>query len=358
MRRRDSKTIQIGHEWMGGQAPITIQSMTNTDSADAEETIRQILRLEQAGCEIVRISIYNEASAAAIRTIKDRIHIPLVADIHFDYRLAISAIENGIDKLRINPGNIGQEKNVKKLVDCAKRAHVPIRIGVNAGSLKREIQNRFGGATSEALVESAQEHVRILENEQFEDIVVSIKASDVIRTVEANRLLAKQIPYPIHIGVTEAGLGQMAMIKSAAGVGALLLDGIGDTVRISITGDPEQEVQAAWNILRALGIRKRGIEIVSCPTCGRTGKNDLEAIVKEVEARLPNTEHYMKIAIMGCVVNGPGEAAEADMGVAFAADQCVLFLKGKRIKTMERNQAVVVLIEEATKYLNGFVSDQ
>ena len=351
MERRKSKALQIGTQAMGGDAPIPIQSMTNTDSANVEATTQQILALEKAGCEIVRLSIYNEASAAAIRSIKAQIHIPMVADIHFDYRLAIAAIENGIDKLRINPGNIGHEKNVKKLVDCAKQAHIPIRIGVNAGSLKKEIYRRFGGATSEALVESALEHVRILENENFEDIVVSIKASDVMRTVEANRLLAQRIPYPLHIGVTEAGLGQMAMIKSAAGVGALLLDGIGDTVRISITGDPVQEAHAAWNILRALGIRKRGIEIVSCPTCGRTGENDLEAIINEVEARLPDTDRYLKIAIMGCVVNGPGEAAEADMGVAFAADRCVFFLKGERVKTVPREQAIALLIEEATRYL-------
>lgn len=353
MERRNSKQVRLGDVFIGGNAPISIQSMTNTDTADAIATITQILQLEANGCEIVRISVYNEASAAAIREIKETTHIPLVADIHFDHRLAIQSMENGIDKLRINPGNIGGESKVRELVACAKSTHTPIRIGVNAGSLQHELIAKYHGVTAEAMVESAMQHIALLEKEGFEDIVVSLKASDVIRTVEANRLLAKKVDYPIHIGVTEAGLGHMAVIKSSAGVGTLLLEGIGDTIRISITGDPVQEVIAGWDILRALGIRKRGIEIISCPTCGRTGLFDLAQIVREIEEQLPTTEQSMKIAVMGCVVNGPGEAAEADLGIAFASDRCVLFSKGKKIKTALREEAIPLLLKEVQLQLNN-----
>lgn len=353
MERRESKQVQVGNVFIGGNASISIQSMTNTDTADASATIEQILQLEENGCEIVRISVYNEASAAAIREIKQKTHIPLVSDIHFDYRLAIQSIENGIDKLRINPGNIGGALKVRELVACAKAAKIPIRIGVNAGSLQRELISKYQGAPAEAMVESALQHIKLLEKEGFEDIVVSLKASDVLRTVEANRLLAEKVPYPIHIGVTEAGLGNMAMIKSSAGVGTLLLEGIGDTIRISITGDPIQEVVAGWDILRALGMRKRGIEIISCPTCGRTGMFDLAQIVHEIEGKLPKTEHAMKIAVMGCIVNGPGEAAEADLGIAFASDRCVLFSKGEKIKTAPREEAIALLLNEVQLQLKN-----
>lgn len=351
IQRQKTKCIHVGDQSMGGDAKILIQSMTNTDTADAEATAAQINRLEKAGCDLVRISVYNQASAEAIPIIRKKTNIPLVADIHFDYRLAMQAIENGVDKLRINPGNIGDERKVRALVDCAKSAHIPIRIGVNAGSLEKDILARYGAPTSEALVESALRHVRILEREGFDDIVVSIKASDVVRTVEANRLLSKQIDYPLHVGVTEAGLGAMAMVKSSMGIGSLLLEGIGDTIRISITGDPVQEVEAGWNILRALGLRQRGAEIISCPTCGRTGPFDLADIVESIEQQLPAITKPIKIAVMGCVVNGPGEASEADVGLAFAVDQCVLFANGEKKAILKREEGIPALLAEVEQWM-------
>lgn len=320
--------------------------MTNTDTRDVDSTVAQILRLQDAGCDIVRASVYDEACAKAISAIKSRIGIPLVADVHFDHRLAILAVENGVDKLRINPGNIGGQAKVRELVAAAKAHRVPIRIGVNAGSLQKNLLEQYGGATAEAMVESAIEHVRLLEAEGFDDIVVSLKASDVKKTVEACRLAAKSIPYPQHIGVTEAGLGESALIKSAAGVGALLIDGIGDTIRVSITGDPVQEVDAGIEILRALGVRKQGIEIVSCPTCGRCGVEDMAAVVHRVRAELPATNRYLKLAIMGCVVNGPGEAKDADLGIAFGPTGCVLFCGGEKLCTAEKETGIARLIEE------------
>lgn len=352
IKRRKSRPVKLSSLQIGAEAPITIQSMTNTDTADAKATIQQILRLEEAGCEIVRVSVPNENSAKTIKEIKNNIHIPLVADIHFDYRLAIKAIENGIDKLRINPGNIGSEAKVQELVSIAKERKIPIRIGVNAGSLKKEILRKYGWPSAEALVESALEHVVILEKLSFEDIVISIKASDVKRTVEANRMFAEKTPYPLHIGITEAGLGQMAMIKSAAGLGTLLMEGIGDTVRVSITGDPIQEVEAGLNILKALGIREQGIEIISCPTCARTGKNDLAAVVHEIEEKLPaKVNKKIKIAVMGCIVNGPGEAAEADLGIAFASEKAMLFSHGEKIALLPREEAISALLQELEKHL-------
>ena len=347
---RNTKQVIAGDTAIGGGAPITIQSMTNTDTADVNATVEQILRLEEAGCEIVRSSVYNEDCVAAISEIKKRIHIPLVADIHFDYRLAIGAMEHGVDKLRFNPGNIGGEDKVRLLVDCAKANNVPMRIGVNGGSLEKELLRKYGGPTPEALVESALAHAAILEKQNYYDSVISIKSSSVKDTVEAYRLISAKCDYPLHIGVTEAGGGEMALVKSAAAMGALLVDGIGDTMRISMTGDPVQEIHAAKAILKAVGIRKEGIEIVSCPTCGRTC-TDLLAAVHQVEKALPQDKGYLKVAVMGCVVNGPGEAREADIGIAFGRGGCALFKKGEHFKTVPLEGAVDALIAEAMAIL-------
>ena len=322
-----SKAIKIRDIYIGGGHPVTIQSMTNTDTRDAEATAAQILRLEEAGCEIVRFSVYDEDCAAAIPRIKALTHIPLVADIHFDHRLAIAAIENGVDKVRINPGNIGSEAKVRELVACAKDRGIPIRIGVNGGSLEKDILAKYG-VTAEGMVESALSHAAILERCGFYDIVLSLKASTVKKTVEAYRTARERSPYPLHLGVTEAGMGEAALVKSAIGIGALLVDGIGDTVRVSMTGDPVQEVYAAKRILSAAGARSDGVEIVSCPTCGRT-RVDLKSIVEKVEASLPNANKPLKVAVMGCAVNGPGEAREADIGIAFGSVNAVVFKKGE-----------------------------
>lgn len=338
--------VTAGGVKIGGGAPVTVQSMTNTDTRDVLSTVEQINKLEKAGCEIVRISVYDEECAQAIPEIKNKISIPLCADIHFDHRLALQSIENGIDKLRINPGNIGGQIKVKELVAAAKMHHVPIRIGVNAGSLQKELLAKHGEANAQAMAESAMEHVRMLEDEGFYDIVLSLKASDVRRTVEACRSIYKMVQYPQHVGVTEAGMGESALIKSAAGIGALLVDGIGDTIRVSITGDPVQEVVAGLHILRALGIRKQGIEIISCPTCGRCSA-DLPAVIEEVKNNLPETDRYFKLAIMGCVVNGPGEASDADLGIAFGPTGCILFKNGLKLCMESRSTAVARFIDEA-----------
>ena len=346
---KNTRKVMAGAVQIGGGAPVTIQSMTNTDTADATATADQILALEEAGCEIVRCSVYNEACAKAIPEIKRRIHIPFVADIHFDWRLAIAAMENGADKLRFNPGNIGGEENVKRLADCAKAHRVPMRIGVNGGSAEKELLHKYGGPKPEALVESALKHIGLLERQGYYDMVVSIKSSSVPDTVEAYRLMSKKCDYPLHIGVTEAGGGEMALVKAAAAMGALLVDGIGDTMRVSMTGDPVQEVYAAEKILKAVGLRKEGVEIVSCPTCGRTCTDLLSAanrVERELSEIIPKGRH-LKVAVMGCVVNGPGEAAEADIGVAFGKGGCALFRGGKLFKTVPLEAAVDELIAEA-----------
>ena len=346
---KKTRKVMAGAVQIGGGAPVTIQSMTNTDTADAIATADQILALEEAGCEIVRSSVYNEACAKAIPEIKSRIHIPLVADIHFDWRLAIAAMENGVDKLRFNPGNIGGEENVNRLVDCAKAHHVPMRIGVNGGSAEKELLRKYGGPKPEALVESALKHVRMLEKQSYYDMVISIKSSNVPNTIEAYRLMSRECDYPLHIGVTEAGGGEMALVKAAAAMGALLVDGIGDTMRVSMTGDPVQEVYAAKEILKAMGLRKEGVEIVSCPTCGRTCTDLLSAanrVEHELSSLIPKGK-YLKVAVMGCIVNGPGEAAEADIGVAFGKGGCALFKGGKLFRTVPLEAAVDELIAEA-----------
>lgn len=326
--KKTTRTVLVGGIPIGGGAPVTVQSMTNTDTRDVEATVGQILRLEKAGCQIVRASVYDAQCAEAIGPIRKRIHIPLVADIHFDHRLAIAAVENGVDKLRINPGNIGSAAKVRELVAAAKDHGVPVRIGVNGGSLQKELLRRYGGPTPGALVESALSHVVLLEREGFYDTVISIKSSSVATTVKANRLLSEKVDYPLHLGVTEAGAGTEAVVKAAAGLGALLLSGIGDTVRVSITGDPVAEPETAIGILRAIGLRKGGVEIISCPTCGRC-KVDLASIVEEVKQSLPDTDASLKLAVMGCVVNGPGEAREAELGIAFAPGGCMVFQKGE-----------------------------
>ncbi len=331
MARKVTRQVHAGPVAIGGGAPVSIQSMTNTDTRDVAATTEQILQLEAAGCEIARVSVYDMECAKAVEGIRSRIHIPLVADIHFDYRLAIAAIEHGVDKLRFNPGNIGSVQKVRELTACAKAHSVPIRIGVNGGSLEKTLLAEYGGPTPQAMVESALKHIAILENEGFYDIVISLKASNVPDTVTAYRMMAARVDYPLHIGVTEAGMGELAVVKSAMGLGALLLDGIGDTLRVSLTGDPVQEVHAASAILQAAGLRRSGVEIVSCPTCGRCG-TDLQAAVCNVQSRLQGFQGYLKIAVMGCAVNGPGEAKEADMGIAFGkSGNAVLFQKGEQI---------------------------
>lgn len=334
---------------IGGDSPVTIQSMTNTDTRDAVKTTEQILQLESAGCEIVRFSVYDEQCAEAIPFIRAHTHIPLVADIHFDHRLAIAAIENGIDKVRINPGNIGSEAKVRELVAAAKDRRIPIRIGVNGGSLEKDVLEKYG-VSAEAMLESAFKHIAILERCGFYDIVLSLKASTVKKTVEANRLAREKTPYPLHLGITEAGMDEAALVKSSVGIGSLLLDGIGDTIRVSLTGDPLREVHAARHILNAVGLRSEGVEVVSCPTCGRT-RVDLASIVAKVRDSLPDTKRPFRIAVMGCAVNGPGEAREADMGIAFGINNAVVFKKGERLYSDKLPCVIDRFIDDVKKEL-------
>jgi len=345
-----TKQILVGGVPIGGGAPVSVQSMTNTDTRDVEATVAQIERLTEAGCNIVRSSVYDLKCAKALRDIKSRIHIPIVADIHFDYRLAIAAMENGADKLRFNPGNIGDESRVKAVVDCAKTHHTPIRIGVNAGSIEPALRQKYGGPTTEAMIESALKHVTILEREGFTDIVLSLKASNVRDTVDAYRAVSKRVNYPLHVGVTETGDVASGIIKSAAGIGALLLDGIGDTIRVSLTDDPVHEVETGLKILRAVGLLRDDIELVSCPTCGRT-RVDVMKMVEAVNTRLPHKKGYLKIAVMGCAVNGPGEARDADIGVAFGDGNGILFEKGQQVYHGAADEVVERLIARANEML-------
>ena len=321
----------LGAVPVGDGAPITVQSMTNCPTQDASATVDQIKKLEAAGCEIVRVAVPDETAADAIANIKPRIGIPLVADIHFDYRLALKAAANGVDGLRINPGNIGSRSNIRQVVDCAKDLGLPIRIGVNAGSLEKDLLETHNGATAQAMVESALRHVALLEAEGFEQIKISLKASDVHRTVAAYRLLADRVDYPLHVGVTEAGSLYSGVVKSALGIGMLLNDGIGDTLRVSLTRDPVEEIRVGFEILKALNIRRHGPEIISCPTCGRCEINLID-IVEQVEEKLILRSTPIKLAIMGCVVNGPGEAKEADIGIAGGRGIGILFKKGKVVR--------------------------
>ena len=330
----NSKRIKVGNIFIGGSEDVIIQSMTNTKTSDVEATVAQILALEEAGCELVRVTVNDSAAAQAIKEIKSRINIPLVADIHFDYRLAIEAIENGIDKLRINPGNIGGDERVEAVVKKAKEFSVPIRIGVNGGSLEKSILEKYGHPTAEALVESAMYHIGLLEKFDFTNIIVSIKASNVKTMTQAYRIIKEKISYPLHLGVTEAGTTFTGTIKSSIGIGSLLLDDIGDTIRVSLTADPVEEIAVAKEILKVLQIRKDGAEIVSCPTCGRTEIN-LIGLANAVEKEFKSYKKNIKIAVMGCVVNGPGEAREADYGVAGGKGYGVLFKKGAIVKKVE-----------------------
>ena len=342
-----TRVVAVGPLALGGDNPVWVQSMTNTDTADVPATLAQIRQLAEAGCDIVRVSVYNEECARAVRDLVDASPVPLVADIHFDHRLALLAMENGIHKLRINPGNIGGEKNVQAVADCARAHHVPIRIGVNSGSIEREILARDGGPTARGMVDSALNHARMLEKAGFGDIVLSMKASDVRLTIEAYELAAASCDYPLHVGVTEAGLPGQGTIKSAIGIGALLARGIGNTIRVSLTGSPIPEGKAAWDILRALNLRTQGVQLVSCPTCGRTAI-DVAGIAARVEAELADVKVPLKVAVMGCVVNGPGEAREADIGIAGGKGCGALFRKGQEPVKVEGDLAEI-LIREARK---------
>ena len=330
IKRRVSKQIQIGNVKIGGDAPISVQSMCNTDTRDVEKTVSQIKELTDAGCELVRLAVLNKDAAAAIKEIKKRVEVPLIADIHFDYRLAIQCIENGIDALRLNPGNIGRDENVKKVVDLAKTNNVPIRIGINAGSLEKNIA-ALDIPLSEKMVMSALHHVKILEDNDFDKIKISLKSSSVPDTIDAYRLMAKKVDYPLHLGVTEAGTLKGGLVKSSVGLGTLLAEGIGDTIRVSLTENPVEEVYAGFSILKALDLRKKGINFVSCPTCGRC-QIDLIGLAKRVENALKDIDKPLTVAVMGCPVNGPGEAKHADYGVAGAIKEGYIFKKGEIIK--------------------------
>ncbi|MFP4348659.1 MAG: flavodoxin-dependent (E)-4-hydroxy-3-methylbut-2-enyl-diphosphate synthase [Thermodesulfobacteriota bacterium] len=348
-RRKNTRQVQVGDVPVGGQAPVAVQSMTNTFTQDVAATVAQIHRLEAAGCEIIRVAVPDRLAASAIADIKKDITIPLIADIHFDHRLALAAARAGADGLRLNPGNIGGTDKVKAVVDCAGERDIPIRIGVNSGSLEKDILNKYNGATPEGMVESALRHVEILEALDFRAIKISLKASDVERTVTAYRLLSEQSDYPLHLGVTEAGGLYAGIVKSALGIGMLLAEGIGDTLRVSLTRDPVEEVRVGYEILKGLGIRRHGPEIISCPTCGRC-KIGLFDIAEQVERALLSNPHPIKVAIMGCVVNGPGEAREADVGVAGGDGEGILFKKGEVIRKFPQERIVEVLLEAVREF--------
>ena len=345
MYRDKTRTVQIGDRVIGGGNPVLIQSMTNTATEDVEATVAQILRLEQAGCEIIRCTVPNMEAARALAKIKEQIHIPLVADIHFDYKMAIAAIENGADKIRINPGNIGSRENVTAVVAAAKERNIPIRVGVNSGSLERELVEKYHGVTAQGIVESALDKVGIIEELGYDNLVISIKSSDVMMCVEAHELLAKQTNYPMHVGITESGTVASGNIKSAVGLGIILHQGIGDTIRVSLTGDPVEEIKSARLILRTLGLRKGGIEVVSCPTCGRT-KIDLIGLATQVEEMVADIPLDIKVAVMGCAVNGPGEAKEADIGIAGGIGEGLLIKKGESVKKVPEAGLLDTLREE------------
>jgi (E)-4-hydroxy-3-methylbut-2-enyl-diphosphate synthase len=350
MNRRNTKKIRVGSVEIGGGSPISVQSMTNTDTRDVKATIQQVLELEKAGCDIVRISVFDKKCADTIKEIKKETGIPLVADIHFDYRLALASIENGIDKLRINPGNIGGPNAVKQVVDAAKEREIPIRIGVNAGSLSSDILERFGNTPS-GMVESAMEHVAILEDLGYDRIIISLKASNVIKTIEAYRLISQRVNYPLHLGITEAGTFLSGTVKSSIGLGILLVEGIGDTIRVSLTASPVEEVRVGLEILKALGLKASGVEIISCPTCGRCNIN-LFDMADKLQNELKDIKHPLKVALMGCVVNGPGEAREADIGIAGGKGKVALFKKGKIIGTVPEEKAFEMLLSEIREMIS------
>ena len=345
MYRDHTKVIKIGNRVIGGGNPILIQSMTNTKTEDVEATVAQILSLEKAGCDIIRCAVPTMEAAKALSQIKKQIHIPLVADIHFDYRLAIAAMENGADKIRINPGNIGSIQRIKAVVDVAKERNIPIRVGVNSGSLEKDLVEKYHGVTAEGLVESALDKVRMIEDMDYDNLVISIKSSDVLMSVKAHELLAGKTPYPLHVGITESGTVTSGNIKSSIGLGIILHEGIGDTIRVSLTGDPVEEIKSAKLILRTLGLRKGGIEVVSCPTCGRTNI-DLIGLAAQVENLVQNYDLDIKVAVMGCAVNGPGEAKEADIGIAGGIGEGLLIKKGEIVRKVPENELLATLKHE------------
>ena len=348
--REKTKVIRIGDRVIGGGNPVLIQSMTNTPTEDVQATVAQILRLEQAGCEIIRSTVPTPEAAAAIAKIKEQINIPLVADIHFDHRMAIAAMENGADKIRINPGNIGGKANIDEVVRCAKERSIPIRVGVNSGSLERDLVAKYGGVTAEGLVESALDKVGMVEDCGYDNIVISIKSSNVMMCIRAHEILAGKTRYPLHVGITEAGTLMSGNIKSAVGLGVILYEGIGDTIRVSLTGDPVEEIKSARQILRTLGLRKGGIEVVSCPTCGRT-RIDLIGLANEVETLVQGYPLDIKVAVMGCAVNGPGEAREADIGIAGGAGEGLLIRKGEIVRKVPETELLAALKQELDSML-------
>ena len=343
-----TRQVLAGSVAIGGGAPVSVQTMTNTDTRDVSATLAQIRRMAEAGADIVRVSVYDEACAEAVRALVDASPVPLVADIHFDHRLAIRSIENGIAKVRINPGNIGGEANVRALADCLKQHRIPVRIGVNSGSIEKEILAKYGGVTPQGMVESGLNHARMLERAGYDDIVLSFKATNVCTMIEACRLAHQQTDYPQHIGVTESGTADVGVVKSAVGIGTLLMEGIGDTIRVSISGDPVQEVPAGLNILRACGLRSDFVEIISCPTCGRTCI-DVEGIANAVRSATLDIKKHIRVAVMGCIVNGPGEAKEADLGVAGGRDGGALIVKGQPPRAV-RGDLAEILIQEVRRY--------
>ncbi len=352
MHREHTKAVRIKDKVIGGGNPILIQSMTNTRTEDVAATVEQILRLERAGCEIIRCTVPTIEAARALTKIKEQIHIPLVADIHFDYRMAIAAMENGADKIRINPGNIGSKENVAAVVSVAKERGIPIRVGVNSGSLEKELVEKYHGVTAEGIVESALDKVGIIEDLGYDNMVISIKSSDVMMCVRAHELLAQKTNYPLHVGITESGTVTSGNIKSAIGLGLILNQGIGDTIRVSLTGDPVEEIKSAKLILRTLGLRKGGIEVVSCPTCGRT-RIDLIGLANQVEAMVADIPLDIKVAVMGCAVNGPGEAKEADIGIAGGLGEGLLIKKGEIVRKVPEEQLLDTLREELLNWENA-----
>ncbi len=353
MNRINSRQIHVGNVPVGGSSPITVQSMTNTNTSDIDATVKQITALENAGCDIIRVAVPDKDAAHAISSIKKQISIPLVADIHFDYKIALLSVEAGADKIRINPGNIGGRDRVRAVVSACKERNIPIRIGVNSGSVPKNLLEKYGGASPEALVESALSHIQLLEQEYFQDICISLKASDVPTTIESYRMMSKIRDYPLHVGVTEAGTAFMGTIKSSIGIGTLLSEGIGDTIRVSLTDKPEEEVRVGISILRALGLRKEGIEVVSCPTCGRT-RIDLIGLAQRVESAVKDIDKELKIAVMGCAVNGPGEARDADVAVTGGDGVGMLFLRGKPYKKVPYDN----LLDELLKLIDDFESNR
>ncbi len=350
MYRNKTKVINVGGVLIGGGNKIAIQSMTNTKTTDIKATINQIRQLEKAGCDIIRCAVPNMEAALCLKEIKKNINIPLVADIHFDYRLAIASIENGADKIRINPGNIGSEDRIKAVIDKAKERGIPIRVGVNSGSLEKHIIEKYGKVTAQGLVESAIDKIKLVESFDYDNIVVSIKSSDVLMSVEAHELISKQTNYPLHVGITESGTIWSGNIKSSVGLGLILGQGIGDTIRVSLTGDPIEEIKTAKLVLKTLGLRKGGVEVVSCPTCGRT-QIDLIALANKVEKLVESYDLDIKVAVMGCVVNGPGEAKEADIGIAGGINEGLIIKKGEIIKKVKEENLLFELEEELKKML-------